>query len=82
MKTKEIKKNTKKLRGTVVGDKADKTITVLVNRFVQAPKYKKYMKVSKKHKAHDPLNKHQVGDIVIIEECKPISKDKRFRVVD
>ena len=67
--------------GRVVSDKMDKTVTVLVNRFVKHPKYKKYMKQSKKFKAHDGANKYKEGDNVTIEECTPISKDKRFKVI-
>jgi len=78
---KEIKKNKKTLEGTVVSDKMSKTVTVLVNRFVKHPKYGKYMKTSKKYKAHDAENKHKIGDKVKIEECKPISKDKSFKIV-
>lgn len=77
----DTQKNRKKLQGVVVSDKMDKTVTVLVNRFVKHPKYGKYMKVSKKYKAHDGANTYAVGDTVTIEECPPISKDKRFTVV-
>ncbi len=76
-----IKKTPKKLRGRVVSDKMDKTIVVLVDRFVKHPKYGKYQKVSKKYKAHDADNKCKIGDAVTIEECKPFSKDKSFRVI-
>jgi len=78
----ETNNNKKKLKGTVVSDKMEKTITVLVNRFVKHPKYKKYLKTSKKYKAHDGTNKHKVGDSVVIEETRPISKDKHFRVIN
>lgn len=73
--------NKKILSGIVVSDLADKTVTILVNRFVKHPKYGKYMKTSKKYKAHDEENRFQKGDTVKIEECRPISKDKRFRVI-
>ena len=76
-----IKKTPKKLRGSVVSDKMDKTIVVLVDRFVKHPKYGKYQKISKKYKAHDADNTCKIGDKVTIEECKPISKDKSFRVI-
>ncbi len=79
---KEIKKNKKVLSGVVVSDKMDKTVSVLVNRFVKHPKYGKYMKISKKYKAHDEENKHKEGDKVSIEETRPISKDKTFKVVE
>jgi len=71
----------KKLQGVVVSDKMKKTITVLVNRFVKHPKYGKYMKISKKYKAHDEESAFKIGDNVTIEECRPISKDKSFKVI-
>jgi len=70
----------KSLQGVVVSDKMMKTVTVLVNRFVKHPKYGKYMKVSKKYKAHDEAGAYKMGDEVIITECRPISKDKKFTV--
>lgn len=86
MNTKDTKENkvvTKKniLKGVVVGDKMDKTIVVSVSRFVKHPLYGKFYKVSKKYKAHDEENKFKVGDNVEIVETRPISKDKRFKVV-
>ncbi len=82
MTDKETKKNIgKTLSGVVVSDKMKKTIVVSVNRFVKHPKYGKYFKVSKKYKAHDENNECKIGDKVTIMECKPISKDKRFKVV-
>jgi len=74
-------KNTRTLEGVVVSDKMEKTVTVLVKRFVKHPKYGKFMKWSKKYKAHDPENIHKEGDKVTIEGCRPVSKDKSFRVV-
>ena len=71
----------KKLKGKVVSDKMDKTVVVLVNRYKKHPKYGKYMKISKKYKAHDETKQFKVGDEVKIEECRPISKDKKFKVV-
>jgi len=76
-----MKKNPKILKGVVVSDKMDKTVVVLVNSFVKHPKYKKYMKMSKKYKAHDPEKKYKVGDKITIEEARPISKDKHFKVM-
>ena len=76
-----MEKFKKTLKGIVVSDKMDKTVVVLVNRLVKHPKYKKYVKKSKKYKTHDEENKHKVGDEVTIEECHPMSKDKSFRVV-
>ncbi len=69
------------LVGMVVSDKMDKTVVVSVSRFVKHPKYGKYYKVSKKYKAHDEENKFKTGDNVEIVETRPISKDKRFKVV-
>lgn len=71
----------KKFTGVVVSDKMLKTVTVLVERFVKHPKYGKYLKVSKKYKAHDEAGAYHAGDKVVIEECRPISKDKSFTVV-
>lgn len=78
---KEAKKSKKVLSGVVVSDKMDKTVTVLVNRFVKHPKYGKFMKISKKYKAHDEGNDFKEGDKVSIEETKPVSKDKTFKIV-
>ena len=72
----------KKLKGTVVSDKMDKTVVVLVDRYIKHPKYEKYMTVSKKFKAHDEKEECNVGDVVIIEECRPISKDKNFKIAE
>ena len=74
-------KNRKTLVGKVVSDKMDKTIVVSVTRFEKHPKYKKYMKISKKYKAHDEEGVAKVGDNVTIEETRPISKDKHFKLV-
>lgn len=70
------------LSGVVVSDKGDKTITVLVSRRVMHPIYKKYIKRSKKYAAHDEKNAHKVGETVEIIECRPISKRKRWMVVE
>ena len=58
----------------------DKTVVVLVNRYVKNPKYGKYQQISKRYKAHDEKNEFKTGDAVVIEETKPISKDKTFLV--
>lgn len=79
--TNTINKKGKILKGVVVSDKGQKTVVVLVNRFVKHPKYKKYIKQSKKYKAHDENNKFHIGDVVSIVECRPISKDKHFKVI-
>jgi small subunit ribosomal protein S17 len=74
----KIKKSNKILSGVVVSDKMDKTVVVLVTRFVEHKKYGKRVKKMKKYKAHDENNSKKVGDKVEIEETKPISKQKHF----
>jgi len=70
------------LQGTVVSDKCDKTVIVLVERRVMHPIYKKFIRQSKKYAAHDEANSFKVGDSVLIEECRPMSKRKRWIVVN
>jgi small subunit ribosomal protein S17 len=70
------------MRGTVVGDKADKTVVVRVDRRVMHPLYKKVVRRSKRYTAHDDGNDRKVGDIVQIRECAPISKRKRWIVLN
>ncbi len=69
------------LHGRVVSDKADKTISVRVERRIMHPLYKKFIRRSKKYAAHDPENRCKVGDMVRIRECRPISKSKRWEVL-
>ncbi|RYM04828.1 30S ribosomal protein S17 [Sporolactobacillus sp. THM7-7] len=71
----------KVLTGRVVSDKMDKTITVLVETYKKHSLYGKRVKYSKKFKAHDEKNQAKAGDIVEIMETRPLSKDKRFRLV-
>ena len=71
----------KKFSGIVVSDKMDKTIIIKVNRVKIHPKYKKRYSVSKRYKVHDEKNKFKVDDKVIFIECRPLSKDKRWRVI-
>lgn len=78
--TKKSTPTKKTLKGIVVSDKMDKTIVVKVSRYVKHPKYQKYYTISKKYKAHDEENKYKIGDNVEIEETRPLSKDKTFRV--
>lgn len=82
-KTAEVNKTTKGniLSGVVVSDKMDKTVVVSVSRFVKHPKYGKFYKINKKYKAHDEENKYKIKDKVQIIETRPISKDKRFKVI-
>jgi small subunit ribosomal protein S17 len=70
------------LTGTVSSDKTDKTVTVLVERRVKHPLYGKIIKRSKKYHAHDEANEYSVGDTVRIEETRPISKTKTWKVID
>jgi len=74
------KNKRKKLTGTVSSSKMDKTVVVMVQRKVSHPVYKKYVNKTKKYYVHDPENLCSLGDIVIIEESKPLSKLKRWRV--
>ena len=69
------------LTGKVTSNKSDKTITVLVERKIMHPMYKKFVTKSKKFAVHDRENKFNIGDIVSIRECNPISKNKRFEVI-
>ncbi|EGL82006.1 30S ribosomal protein S17 [Caldalkalibacillus thermarum TA2.A1] len=68
--------------GKVVSDKMDKTITVAVETYKMHPLYKKRVKYTKKYKAHDEHNQAKVGDIVKIMETRPLSKEKRWRLVE
>lgn len=72
----------KQLIGTVVSDKMDKTVVVLVETLREHPKYKKYVKYRKKFYAHDEKNECKVGDVVRIVESRPLSKLKRWRVTE
>ena len=73
-------KNQRQLTGTVVSDKMDKTVTVLVERQVMHPTIGKVVKRTKKYHAHDEANEAKSGDTVLIEECRPISKTKAWKV--
>lgn len=68
------------LTGSVVSDKMDKTVTVLVERRVRHPLYGKIVTRSKKYHAHDENNEFHNGDVVVIEECRPLSRTKTWRV--
>jgi len=76
-------RNDRKVKiGKVVSDKMDKTVVVAIERLVQHPLYKKSIKKTVKFKAHDENNDSHTGDIVSIMETRPLSKDKRWRVVE
>ncbi len=66
------------LQGVVVSDKGDKTVVVQVERRFMHPMYKKFIRRTKKYHAHDEANSFKVGDVVFIEECRPMSKLKRW----
>ena len=72
----------RKLKGTIVSDKMKKTVVVKVDRLKLHPKYRKYFKMSTKFKAHDEKGEYKTGDEVIIQETKPVSKEKRWNVVE
>jgi small subunit ribosomal protein S17 len=71
----------RQLTGRVVSDKMDKTVTVLVERRMPHPLYNKFVARSKKDHAHDENNEYRPGDLVLIEECRPLAKTKAWRVV-
>ena len=78
----KVKKIIKRsFKGIVVSDKMDKTVVVRVDRFKLHPTYQKRYRISKKYKVHDPKNQYKVGDKVEITECRPLSKDKKYRVL-
>jgi small subunit ribosomal protein S17 len=77
----EQAKNTRTVTGRVISDKMNKTVTVLVERKVAHPIYGKYVKRSTKLHAHDESNECKMGDTVSIEECRPLSKSKSWRLV-
>ena len=70
------------IQGTVVSDKMDKTIVITVVRKKKHPLYHKVMSVTERYKAHDEDNKCKLGDVVRITECRPMSKDKRWRLIE
>lgn len=69
------------LEGNIISDKMDKTVTVLVERRYMHPMYKKYVKQTDKYAAHDEGNAFGIGDRVQIEECRPISRRKTWKVI-
>ena len=69
------------LQGTIVSDKNEQTVTVLVERRFTHPVLKKTVRQSKKYRAHDAANEYKVGETVRIQECAPVSKSKRWEVV-
>ncbi|MGQ9842746.1 MAG: 30S ribosomal protein S17 [Spirochaetota bacterium] len=74
-------KNRKQIVGKVVSNKMDKTVVVQIERMMMHPKYHKFVRKTKRVKSHDERNECSVGDIVLIEETRPLSKEKRYRLV-
>ena len=79
--TKEDKKVIRKFNGVVVSDKMDKTVIVRIDRVSTHAKYKKSFVISKRYKVHDEKNQFKEGDKVTFVQCRPLSKDKRWRVI-
>lgn len=71
----------KQLQGKIISDKMQKTVVVEVERIKEHPKYKRRFKLHKKYKAHNENPEIKLGDMVVIQECNPISKDKKFQVI-
>ena len=71
----------RKLKGKIVSDKMLKTRVVAVTRLKLHPKYRKYYKITKRFKAHDEKNEYKTGEEVIIEESRPLSKEKKWRII-
>ncbi len=82
MTTEQKSTGRRTLTGRVVSDKMDKTITVEVTRRVKHPQYRKYVNLTKRYKAHDPENRYKVDDVVVIQESRPLSRTKRWVVID
>lgn len=74
-------KNRKQIVGKVISNKMDKTIVVEIERMMMHPKYHKFVRKTKKVKSHDERNECSIGDVVLIEETRPLSKEKRYRLV-
>ncbi len=71
----------KQLIGRVISDKMQKTVVVEVERMKESPKYKRRYKTHKRYKAHNETGEFKLGDTVMIEECRPISKDKKWKAI-
>ena len=78
----EAPKKRRTLVGTVLSDKMDKTVTIEVRRLVKHARYKKYTSRTKTYHAHDEKNECKVGDTVVVEECRPLSATKRWKVIE
>jgi small subunit ribosomal protein S17 len=80
MSEEKVVRQRKNRTGVVVSNKMDKTIVVQIDQRVMHPIYKKYVRKRVKYKAHDERNEANVGDTVLIEECRPLSRQKRWRL--
>ncbi len=78
----ERRNNRKVMLGTVTSNSMQKTITVKIERRLPHPRYKKYYRLSKKFLTHDPENSCNIGDLVRIVECRPLSRRKRYRLLE
>ena len=76
-----IKAKRQALSGIVVSDKMKDTVVVLVERYVKDNKYQKFITLRKRYKVHDPGNTKKIGDKVVMESCRPISKEKSFKII-
>ena len=81
METNNKNKKVRTLKGTVVSDKMQKTVVVAVTRLVKHPKYRKQYKMTTRFKAHDENGEYHTGDVVMIGETRPTSKEKRWTVL-
>jgi len=75
-------KKIRTLKGVVVSDKMQKTVVVAVTRLIRHPKYKNYYKITKRFKAHDEKGEYHVGDKVLIQGTRPLSKEKKWVVIN
>ena len=82
MENKSVKQTKRRLQGVVASDKMNKTRVLVVERSRKHAKYHNYFKVTKRFKAHDEKNEYKFGDKVIIEETQPLSKDKRWKIIN
>lgn len=71
----------RRLKGVIVSDKMNKTRVVLISRLKKHESYKKYYKISRRFKAHDEKNEYKTGETVVIEETRPMSREKRWRII-
>lgn len=78
---KSLNRGGRRLEGTIVSDKMQKTRVIAITRLKKHPRYKKYYKITRRFKAHDEKNEYKTGDKVLIQETRPMSKEKRWRII-